>query len=369
MPPRFPDTAVIGAGIIGASIAWRLAQAGRRVTLVDAGTMGGEASWAGAGMLAPGGEMETRDVWSDLGTESLALYPSFVEELGRASGVTIDFQQCGAVEIALSKEEWRALERRAAAQRGMGIPSDPLDPGELRTRIPGLAAAPAGALFYPRDTVVDPRDVIRALRIACSASGVEILEGWRAESIRCSATAVAVSNGRETITAATGVLAAGAWSGDLVVSGQAGPPLPATFPVKGHLLGYDLPPGSLPMMLRCGHTYILQRRSGFTIAGSSSERVGFDRTLDPAIVADIARRASALLPRLGDVGPSSSWIGFRPATGTESPEIRRLPGSRLWLAYGHYRNGILLAPITARMISGEIISSSETAPTSRSAPR
>ena len=117
MPTPSPDVVVIGAGIIGGSIAWRLAQSGLRVTMLDAGPMGGEASWAGAGMLAPGGEMETRDVWSDLGVQSLSLYPDFVDELERLSGTSIDFQQGGAAEIVFSAEEWPVVQRRAAAQR------------------------------------------------------------------------------------------------------------------------------------------------------------------------------------------------------------------------------------------------------------
>ena len=152
MPTPSPDVVIIGAGIIGGSIAWRLAQSGLRVTMVDAGAMGGEASWAGAGMLAPGGEMETRDVWSDLGTQSLALYPAFVDELERLSGISIDYQQCGAAEIVFSAEEWPIVERRAAAQRLMGIPSAP-PISELRGRVAGLAGEPAGVLFYPQDAL------------------------------------------------------------------------------------------------------------------------------------------------------------------------------------------------------------------------
>ena len=370
MPSQSPDVVVIGAGIIGGSIAWRLAQSGLRVTMVDAGAMGGEASWAGAGMLAPGGEMETRDIWSDLGVQSLALYPDFVDELEKLSGVAIDFQQGGAAEIVFSEQDWPLVERRAAAQRTMGIPSVPLAIGELRGRVAGLAGEPAGVLFYPQDALVDPRDVTRALKIACGSAGIEIREGWRVRSVRAQADSMVISNGKETIAAGAAVVAAGAWSGEITVAGEHMPPsLPPTLPVRGHLIGYNLEAGSIPLIVRSGHTYLLQRRNGFTITGTSSETVGFERPVDSVICEEIARRAIELLPRLADAGPYISWNGFRPATPSMLPEIRRVPGTRLWLAYGHYRNGILLAPITSRIVSQEIISNSETARTLPSAHR
>lgn len=365
-----PDVVVIGAGIIGGSIAWRLAQSGLRVTMVDSGAMGGEASWAGAGMLAPGGEMETRDVWSDLGTQSLALYPAFVDELEKLSGSSIDYQQCGAAEIVFSAEEWPVVQRRAAAQRLMGIPSAPLAVSELRGRVAGLAGEPAGVLFYPQDALVDPRDVTRALKIACGAAGNGIREGWRVRSIQAHGDSIIISDGKDTIAAGAAVIAAGAWSGEIAITGDRMPPsLPPTLPVRGHLIGYSLQPGSIPLIVRSGHTYLLQRKNGFTITGTSSETVGFVRPVDSVICEEIAQRAAGLLPKLADAGPYTAWNGFRPSTPSGQPEIRRVPGTRLWLAYGHYRNGILLAPITSRLISQEIISNSETARTSPSAHR
>jgi glycine oxidase len=130
--------------------------------------------------------------------------------------------------------------------------------------------------------------------------------------------------------------------------------------VRGHLLGYQLEPGSLSAILRQGHTYILQRTNGFTIAGSSMENIGFDRQINPEIVCEIARRAEALLPALRDAAEPVSWIGFRPRADAHQPQIGRVANSNLWLAYGHFRNGILLAPATARRVATEITSSAGT---------
>ncbi|MDQ6663415.1 MAG: FAD-dependent oxidoreductase, partial [Acidobacteriota bacterium] len=333
-------------GIIGMSIAWRLARRRLQVMVLDTGAIGGEASWAGAGMLAPGGEIEQRSAWSDFALESLQLYPAFVEELESESGLKIDFRHSGAQDLAFNEAEWDELTARAARQSALGIASSPI-PGEQ-------------ALFYPGDAIVDPRDVVQSLRCACLARGVEIREHeavTRVEAHR-SGQDVDVHSARGRYTAGSAVLSAGAWSGSAPLFIDDRPcPIPRSFPIRGHLLGYELPPHSLGPILRHGHTYILQRASGFTIAGSSTENAGFNRDIDPAVVADIHRRAVRILPQLSNPTP---WLGFRPATESLTPEIGRVPNSNVWLAYGHYRNGILLAPATARRIARDITSSSET---------
>lgn len=324
------EVAIAGAGIIGSSIAWRLAQAGVSVALLDAATLGAEASWAGAGMLAPGGEFQEPSPWLDFALESLRLYPDFCRELSEETGLTIDYRACGAVELA---DDWPEMEQRAKAQRLLGIPSRE------------MAWRGARAMWFPEDAIVDPRDITRALRAACTSRGVVIREN---EAVREVRPGVEVVTAGETLRVRAAVIAAGAWS-----SGIRGFAIPESFPVRGHLLGYHLPPGSLGPILRRGHTYILQRSSGFTIAGTSSEQAGFDRAIDAAIVADIHRRASGLFPELPE--PAEAWLGFRPAAAAFEPQIRRIEEAPLWLAYGHYRNGILLTPATAKRVAAEII--------------
>jgi glycine oxidase len=130
--------------------------------------------------------------------------------------------------------------------------------------------------------------------------------------------------------------------------------------VKGHLLGYRLPAGSLTATVRHDHTYVLQRADGFTIAGSSTEDAGYDRTIDSEIVSNIAGRAAQLVPSLASLKPESVWIGFRPALAAHAaPRIGRVESSRLWLAYGHYRNGILLAPATCDQLCRQIAAALE----------
>jgi glycine oxidase len=129
--------------------------------------------------------------------------------------------------------------------------------------------------------------------------------------------------------------------------------LPQVKPIKGHLIGFDLEPGALGPMLRREHSYVLQRSNGFLIAGSTEEDVGFDRSINSTICEELHRRAAELWPALESARPSKRWIGFRPYA--EAPHIGRVGNTNVWLAYGHFRNGILLAPLTARRVSAEIL--------------
>ena len=295
------DCLIIGAGLIGASLAWRLGQRGYSVTLVDAGGFCGEASSAGAGMLSPEGERFPDDVWADRARESLRLYPGFVAELERESRMSIDYTVCGAIE---------------------------------------------GGREFPNEAIVDPRDLGWALRNALDHHNVTLLEHRAIGAIEVKDDRVKA----EEFKARTVVIAAGAWSGQIKVNGQ---DLPATIPVKGYLLGYEGAPKLGPIR-RDGHTYILQRSNGYTIAGSTEQTIGYDRSIDPELVAELRARAGSLWAPLAEIEPTDIWTGLRPSTETGRIYTECWDRQPLWLAYGHYRNGILLAPWTANYLAGEI---------------
>ena len=328
-PVKIVIVIVVGAGIIGLSCAWALARAGRAVRIFDKSAAAGEASWAGAGMLAPGGEFDTDSELARMAIRSLALYPEFVTSLQEETGVSMDLRRCGALEVALPGEE-DALLRTATARAVLGLESETAQWNGMPAR------------FYPGDALVDPRCVTRALMIACRARGVQVHENEPVTRISSGGRTVESSKGRYEDEAV--LIAAGAWSSDLY------PGLPRAWPVRGHLVSYRLEPGFLNRIVRNNGTYVMQRSSGIVIAGSSKEDAGFDRSLDEAVIGNIIHRAEALVPELRGVTPHERWNGLRPAIAAEAPLIGRFEATNVFTAFGHYRNGILLAPETARMI-------------------
>jgi len=356
------DVLVVGAGLIGSSIAWLLSKAGCRVVLIDAGSFGGEASAAGAGMLAPGGEYRKPSSAARFAIESLAMYPTFVRQLEKESGLSIDYRKCGAIEVAYERERWRELRKRADVQRRFGISVQWLCLSSLSAVAPGLnLEGLRGALYYPDEACVAPVDLLRALRTVCHREGVKIRENSPVESIDAERGRVMVRVRERRISGRNLVLAAGAWSSQIPVrrSGVAAR-IPQSFPVKGHLVGYQLLPGSLRPILRNGHHYVVQRKTGFTIAGSSEEQCGFNRNVNPDRISEICTAAGSFYSPISMLEPTREWVGFRPGSERQGPTLGRVPGTNVWRAYGHYRNGILLTPATAHLVSREILSPSHT---------
>lgn len=350
--------AIIGGGIIGLSAAWRLGQCGFLITIYDQSILGGEASWAGAGMLAPGGEVDGQSDLASAAIASRRMYSEFVAELEEASqgGVSrqsIDYQECGALELAYSAEELEALEHRAVLQATMGIPSKPVSPANVRAFWPRVQTDELmGARFYPEDAIVNPRDVVAALIKANRSLGVRLIENCPVRELLIGEPSVRVLSCGETSEYAAVVLAAGAWSSEIDVTGV--PAVPKSEPVRGHLLGYLQPDQTCTTIIRRAHTYLLQRSNGMLVAGASAERVGFERAVKAEITARLAREAGAILPHLAETTPTESWVGFRP--GSDALHVGAWHSKRLYLAYGHFRNGILLAPWTAAMLSEAIAS-------------
>ncbi len=342
--------AIAGGGIIGLSTAWRLAQRGFSVSVFDQNTMGGEASWAGAGMLAPGGEIDAPSELATLAIESRRLYPAFIHELTETSGLAIDFQEMGAIDLAYTAEELAGLEARAGRQAAMGIESKPVAPARVaafwpRVRAEGLL----GARFYPGDGLVNPREVVVALCAVCRNLGVRLVQncGVRRIEDRGADALVIMEQGSEAYHAV--LIAAGAWSGAI---GVAPISAPASFPVKGHLLGYQQPSQTCNTIVRHGHTYLMQRTSGLLIVGASVENVGFDRGIDSTMASQLSMAAGFVMPHLQETSPTETWVGFRPAS--DKLRLGRWQSGRVYLGYGHYRNGILLAPVTAERLASEM---------------
>jgi glycine/D-amino acid oxidase-like deaminating enzyme len=236
----------------------------------------------------------------------------------------------------------------------MGIPSKPITAANVhafwpRVRTEGLT----GARFYPEDAIVNPRDVAAALIQANRVSGVDSFANCPVTGLAVSGDGVSLVSARGKSSYAAVVLAAGAWSSQLAIEGV--PSIPPSEPVKGHLLGYLQPEQTCTTIVRHAGTYLLQRSNGMLLAGASVEHVGFERDVKPEIVAKLAADAGAILPHLSETTPSESWIGFRP--GSDALHVGPWHSESFYLAYGHFRNGILLAPWTASLLSSAIASS------------
>jgi glycine oxidase len=273
-------------------------------------------------MLAPASEATKPSPWLDLGVQSLRLYPQFLEELRDETGRDVEHRACGCL----------YLDPGASADRL-----------ETLHRSTGMRVERRGnSLFYPEEGIVDPGALLRSLRHAAEKRGVIIEHAMVSEVRAAQHKAV--------------VIAAGAWSGTIPVIGKEGPlHLPKSEPVKGHLIGFHMRPGLLESFLRKDRTYVLQRADGLVIAGTTEEHVGFDTSVQMSSCEDLHRRAAEVVPELAAAEPVRRWIGFRPGPEHEDgPILRRLDDSNVWLAYGHYRNGILLTPVTAHLLAPQI---------------
>ncbi|HYE05637.1 MAG TPA: glycine oxidase ThiO [Planctomycetota bacterium] len=331
---------VIGGGIIGLATAWRLAADRHAVTLIDAATEAREASWAAAGMLAPHHEAaEVDDLWR-LGVDSLARWSGFVRELTGDAGA-LDHRQLGGFEPALDDGDDQRIEARRRLLDAAGIATRWLERAELAALEPGLAAP--RALLIPGGQV-DPRLATAALRADAGARGVDLRYGTAVTAIADDV--VHLADGARIAHDQT-VLASGAWTPAL--ARLAGVDL-AGEPVKGQLLRLQLGAGALTRFVHSRHAYLVPRGDGSVVVGASMIRAGFDRSDDPAVIAELAANARRLLPAASAAPITETWTGLRPRLAGGRPVIARVR-PRLIVATGHFRNGILLTPVTAETVA------------------
>ena len=319
-----PDLAVIGGGIIGLAIADRAAGAGLRVTLFERGRQGEGASHYAAGMLAPVSETEVGHAeLLDSGLEAARRWPAFAAELG------VELHERGTLLVARDGDEAEALERELAFRARHGLRVERLLPTAARRLEPALAPTVRLALHVPDDHAVDPRAVVGALAARVRAAGVDVREHTPVTALG-------------DVDAAAVVVAAGAWSAELV-------DVPVR-PVKGQILRLRDPagPGLLDRVLRFEGGYLVPRGDGRYVLGATVEEHGFDQTVTAGGVYELLRDATELVPGVSELVIEASGAGLRPATPGQLPIVERR--GRVHVATGHFRNGILLAPVTAAQV-------------------
>ena len=344
------DVLIIGAGVIGLGIAWRCQQRGLSVTVVDPAP-GSGASPTAAGMLAPVTELHYGELaLLELGVESARRYPDFAAALADASGIDIGYRRCGTVVAAWDGADLAALRDLHALQRSLDLRAELLTGRELRSLEPALAPGLPGGLLAADDHQVDNRRLHDALLAVVGPIVTEKVVGLIGEP---RVTGVALADGR-TLSAGTTVLAAGAWSGFL-------DEVPVR-PVKGQTLRLRLGDGPLLSHVVRGSVkgspvYAVPRDNGELVIGASSEETGFDLHPRAGAIYELLRDAQSLIPALGEAQFREVSTSLRPAAPDNAPIIgpsTRLDG--LVIATGHYRNGILLTPITADAVAELIVS-------------
>jgi glycine oxidase len=337
-----PRIAILGAGLIGLACAWHLARDGHRVVLLDASHEPRESSWAAAGMLAPHHEAAQADPLWRLCRDGLACWPPFLEVLG-LSPEDADWRAGGGWIRSDDAAELDRLEGGLRWLRSTGTEVLRLSPAAYARACPGVEPG-AGALWLP-GAQVDPRRVLPVLRAACQAAGVVDASGSPVTALEAGGarTADGALHATDEL-----VLASGAWSPALAA--LAGMHLTGT-PVKGQMVRLAGPgPCGLPGFVRQDHRYLMSRRDGSVVVGATMVESGFDRSEDPAAIAALAAWAGQAVPALAGAALGESWTGLRPRLASGLPTLGRVrPG--LCVATGHFRNGVLLAPLTGLLIA------------------
>jgi len=344
------DVVIVGAGLIGLSVAWELARRGAQVKIFDRGQAARAASWAGAGMLAPHSEGLQDDAMLDLCSQSLAMYPDFVERLREEGGVDARLHLDGILNVAYGPERAGELQARGVALRESGAVCEWLDASAVALLEPALDPSTRGALLIGNEGSVDNRLLGRALTDACVARGVTIVRDAGDVSIECDARrALGVRSVLGFTSAGCVVNAAGAWAGRL--PGVPDAYAPPVEPVKGQMFALAIPRGFVRHTTWIPGAYLVPRDDGRLMVGATVERTGFDESVTARGQHDLLAAVLRAAPALGGFPVAETWAGLRPGTPDGRPFLGPSGLDGLWLATGHARNGILLAPVTGRLLA------------------
>lgn len=350
------DSVIIGGGVMGSAIALRLSQAGQQVLVLEKAVPGAEASSAAGGMLGAQIEAEEDGPLFRLCLASREAYAGLATELLDTTGIDIAYRACGIMKVALRGDDTAPLEHKLAWQRAAGLEVERLFPEDVRRLEPCLSTDVTMGLFFPKDALVDPRQLARALPIAAQKAGATFRPALVRRVLVENGRAVGVQLDGETVHAGAVVVAAGAWT--TLVDGT-GLPADAVQPVRGQMLKLDLRGLGLGRAVFTPRGYLIPRADGTVLTGSTMERAGYDKRVTAGGVASILKNALGAAPALAGAELVESWSGLRPAPADGLPLIGSgaIPG--LFVASGHHRNGILLTPETARLVAEAVLAGEE----------
>ena len=344
-----PDVIVVGGGLMGCSVAYRLAKGGARVVVLERSIPGAEASSAAAGILGPTIESHEDPLALELGRRSRELHAELAEELRERLGVDVGFRRCGVLEIALSTGELSAFDTRASNLEARGVRCERWSAVDLAREEPAANPEALGALCVPEDAQVDPKKLLSAVALGAEREGAVFRSGSTVHGLSVHSGRVrGVQLGEGTIEAERVVVAAGSWT-TLV------PGLPfdseTIFPVRGQMVATRTRPPIFQRVVFGGGGYVVTRPDGRVLCGSTMERVGFERGTTLGGLADVIAKAARIAPALRSATVEDHWSSFRPGTPDGLPLVGETRIDGLFVASGHHRNGILLAPVTAELIA------------------
>jgi glycine oxidase len=341
------DVVIVGGGVIGLSIARELSQrAMREVVLVERGELGTEASWAAGGILGPQAEADSADQFFRLASASRDLYPDFAAALTEETGVDVELDRTGTLYLGFTEADELEMRRRFEWQTRAGLNVERLSSPAAMGLEPNISPKVRCALRFPNDYQVENRRLIRALIAANQKLSVNLVTNCAAIEVkREQGRVIGVETSKGFVRAPITVLAAGAWTT------QVQPAQVEVEPVRGQMLCFNAAQFARHVIYSA-RGYLVPRRDGRLLAGSTSEKVGFDKRVTEDGVAAIKQMAFEIAPSLACRALIDSWAGFRPHAGDNLPVIGEDEEIRgLFYATGHYRNGILLAPITATVVA------------------
>ncbi len=354
------DVVIVGGGIIGGSIAIDLAQRDLRVAVLDRQDLMHEASWAAAGMLSPAPDCPAAIPLIPLGRASLAIYSKFVDGLEDASGMRTGFRTDGTIEVICHGDAERELSTLVALHHGFGLACEALPLDEIPSLEPALGRDARAAALLPNECSIEPRALTAAVLGAAVAAGVTLCPGANVDSLALDGEkclGVKTSNG-EIFHAAHVILAAGCWSSQILGAAQYAP----TVPVRGQLAALRNSGTAVRHVLRSERGYLVPRGMDSpqtVVVGSTIENAGFEKRVTSGGLEKILALANELVPELAKAEIVETWSGLRPGTPDQLPILGPADLEGLVIATGHYRNGILLAPITAKLV-GEWIADGRT---------
>ena len=353
---RPANVVIIGGGVIGLTIARALARRGvRDVMLIERGRPGAEASWAAGGMLAPQAEADHVDDFFRLARTSRDMYPDFANALREESGIDVELDTTGTLYLAFTQNDETELRLRYEWQRSEGLPVEWLTGDKARRLEPCISANVRCALRFPNDFQVENRRLVKALVIANQKLGVRLITECEVSTLRIERGKIrGVETSKGFVSAPIVVVAAGAWTSFISSPDTSSQPI-SIEPVRGQMLCFEAQPQVARHVIYSSRGYLVPRRDGRLLAGSTRELVGFDKSVTDDGVDGIKAMAFEIAPALTDLPIVDSWAGLRPRAKDDLPVLgpcEEIDG--LFYATGHYRNGILLAPVTGELIAHAI---------------